>query len=151
MNHLWVDWLLLKIAQVRGAIRNLRDAPMLRQLFRPGSIDGHPARSLAADADTDDDAVRSIAAAIDLVLKKTEAERADLARRLDNGLSQAVGIVGHDVDDSPTRIEDRPKMPKESDAEIRRAQERVRVVEQNISHFKFLKAALQTRFPDTRI
>jgi len=30
-------------------------------------------------------------------------------------------------------------------------QERLRVVEQNISHFKFLRAALQTRFPDTKI
>ena len=42
-------------------------------------------------------------------------------------------------------------MPTEQDTEIRREQERLRVVEQNISHFKFLRTALQTRFPDTKI
>jgi hypothetical protein len=63
-----------------------------------------------------------------------------------------VSVVGENsVDDLLTRTEDRAKMPRASDAEVRRAQERLRVVEQNISHFKFLRAALQTRFPDTKI
>ena len=42
-------------------------------------------------------------------------------------------------------------MLKESDIEIRRAKERLKVVQQNILHFRFLRTVLQTRFPDTRI
>ena len=151
MNYLWVDWLLLKIALAGRAIKNLRDAPMLRQLFRSAANDEFRARSPARDVDTDDEAVRSIATAINLVLEKAEAERTALTGRIDGVLSQAAVVSGFDVDDVLTLTEDRAKTLKESDAEIRRERERLRAVERNISHFKFLKAALQTRFPDTKI
>jgi hypothetical protein len=45
----------------------------------------------------------------------------------------------------------RSQMLRDSDTEIRRGQDRLRVIEQNISHFKFLRTALQTRFPDCKI
>src|SRR5262249_3557436 len=98
-----------------------------------------------------DEAVRSVLAAIDSVLEKAEAERAGLKSRIDDVLSTAAIVGGNDIDDYLTRDESRSKLLKESDAEIRRGQERLRVIEQNISHFKFLRAALLTRFPDLRI
>jgi hypothetical protein len=124
---------------------------MISQLFRSRSKEGFQARSPERDADTDNKAVRSVASAIDLVLAKAEAERAGLKNRIDNVLSVAAIVGGNDIDDYLTRTEDRSQMLRESDAEIRRGQNRLRVIEQNISHFKFLRAALQTRFPDCKM
>jgi hypothetical protein len=69
-------------------------------------------------------------------------------RRLDDVISRAAIVGGNDTEDYLTRTEDRSKMLGDSDAEIRRGQARLAIIEQNISHFKFLRAALQSRFPD---
>jgi len=151
MNFLWVDWLSLKIALIWRAISRGRYARMIRQLFRFRSDDGFRARSPERDASTDNEAVKSIAAAIDAALDSAVAERAGLQGRIDDVVSRAAIVGGNDIDDYLTRTEDRSIMLSNSDAEIRRGQERLRVIEQNISHFKFLKAALQTRFPDVKI
>ena len=100
------------------------------RLFRSEAFQ---ARSPERDATKDNDAVRSVAAAIDQVL------------------AQAAIVGGNDIDDYLTRTEERAKMLKDSDAEIRRGEERLKVIEQNISHFKSLKAALQSLFPDSKI
>ena len=123
---------------------------MIRQLFRFRSDDGFRARSAERDASTDNDAVRSIAAAIDGALGKAEAERTGLRARMDDVVSRAAIVGGNDIDDYLTRTEDRSVMLSESEAELRRGQERLRVLDQNITHFKFLKTALQTRFPNIR-
>ena len=151
MNLLWVDWLFLKIALFWKAITKTRDVPMIRQLFRSRSKDGFQARSPDRDSDTDNETVRSVAAAIDRALEKVEAERTGLKNRIDNVLAVAAIVGGNDIDDYLTRTEDRSEMLTESDAEIRRGQERLRVIEQNITHFKFLRTALQTRFPDCKL
>jgi len=151
MNFLWVDWLSLKIALIWKAIARGRYARMIRQLFRFRSDDGFRARSPERDASTDNEAVRSIAAAIEAALERAEAERAGLQGRIDDVVSRAAIVGGNDIDDYLTRTEDRSIMLSNSDAEIRRGQERLRVIEQNIAHFRFLKAALQTRFPDAKI
>lgn len=123
---------------------------MIKVLFRSRSRDGFVARSPERDANSDQAAVTSIAVAIDQVLQKTEAERAGLQRRIDDVISRAAIVGGNGTDDYLTRSEDRSRMLKDSDAEIRRGQERLAVLEQNIAHFKFLKTALQTRFPDAK-
>ena len=121
---------------------------MIRQLFRS---DAFQARSPERDAAKDSDAVRSVAAAIDQVLAQAEAERAGLKNRIDTVLAQAAIVGGNDIEDYVTRDEDRATMLRDSDAEIRRGEERLEVIEQNIAHFQFLKAALQSRFPDSKI
>jgi hypothetical protein len=150
MNLLWVDWLFLKVALFRKAITKKRDTPMI-SLFRSRSNEGFQARSPERDAAGDSDAVKSVATAIDLVLEKAEAERAGLKDRIDDVLSRAAIACGNDIDDYLTRADDRASMLRASEAEIQRGQERLKVIEQNISHFKFLKTALQTRFPDCKI
>jgi hypothetical protein len=102
---------------------------MIRQLFRLRSKEGFQARSPERDADTDNEAVRSVASAIDQVLARAEAERAGLKNRIDNVLSVAAIVGGNDIDDYLTRTEDRSQMLRESDAEIRRGQNRLRAVE----------------------
>lgn len=151
MNLLWVDWLLLKIALAWKAIMKGGDTPMIKQWFRSRSNESFQARSPERDAVSDNEAIKTVAVAIDLVLEKAEAERAGLKNRVDDVLSLAAVVGGNDIEDYLTRTEDRSKMLKDSDAEIRRGQERLRVIEQNISHFKFLRAALQTRFPDFKL
>ena len=118
------------------------------RLFRSEAFQ---ARSPERDAAKDHDAVRSVAAAIDQVLEQAESERAGLKNRIDTVLAQAAIVGGNDIDDYLTRTEERAKMLKDSDAEIRRGEERLKVIEQNISHFKSLKAALQSLFPDSKI
>jgi hypothetical protein len=151
MNLLWIDWLSLKVALIWKVIMSTTDRqPIVRWLLRSRK-DTFQARSAERDSIADNDAVRSVAAVIDSVLEKAEAERAGLKNRIDDVLSVAAIVGGNDIDDYLTRTEDRVKMLNESDAEIRRGQERLTIIEQNISHFKFLRVALLTRFPDLKL
>ena len=118
------------------------------RLFRSPSDGGFKARSLKRDADTDRNAVKSVSDAINLALEQAEAERAGLKRRMDDVTSRAAVVGGNDADEFLTRTEDRSEMLRKSDDELKRAQERLSVIETNISHFRFLKAALRSRFPD---
>jgi hypothetical protein len=151
MNFLWVDWVSLKIALVWRAISSGRYVRMIKQFFRFRSDDGFRGRSPERDASSDNEAVRSIAAEIDAALSKAEAERTGLQGRIDDVISRAAIVGGNDIDEYLTRTEDRSIMLSNSDAEIKRGQERLRVIDQNIVHFKFLRTALQTRFPDLKI
>jgi Trp operon repressor len=123
---------------------------MIKQLFwfRPG--DGFRTRSKERDADLDNEAIRSIASAIEAALNKAEKERIGLKARIDDVLSRAAIVGGNDIDDYLTRTEDRSTMLSNSDAEITRGEERLKVLDQNIVHIKFLKAALRSRFPDLK-
>ncbi len=117
--------------------------------FRAGA--GFRARSKERDADTDNEAIRSIASAIEAALNKAENERIGLKARIDDVLSRAAIVGGNDIDDCLTRTEDRSTMLSNSDAEIRRGEERLKALDQNVVHVKFLKTALRTRFPDLKI
>ena len=119
------------------------------RLFRSPSDGGFKARSLKRDADTDRNAVKSVSDAINLALEQADAERAGLKRRMDDVTSRAAVVGGNDADEFLTRTEDRSEMLRKSDDELKRAQERLSVIETNISHFRFLKAALRSRFPDS--
>jgi len=123
---------------------------MIKQLswFRSG--DGFRTRSKERDADTDNEAIRSIASAIKTALNKAETERTGLRARMDGVLSRAAIVGGNDIDDYLTRTKDRSTMLSNSDAEIGRGEERLKVLDQNIVHIKFLKTAMQTRFPDLK-
>ena len=117
--------------------------------FRAGA--GFRARSIERDADTDNEAIRSIASAIEVALNKAENERIGLKARIDDVLSRAAIVGGNDIDDYLTRTEERSTMLNNSDAEIRRGEERLKVLDQNVVHVKFLRTALRTRFPDLKI
>jgi hypothetical protein len=124
---------------------------MIKQLFRFRSDNEFRTRSEQRDTDTDNEAIMSIAAAIEAALNEAENERTGLKARLEDILSRAAIVGGNDIDDYLTRTEERSTMLGNSDAEIRRAEERLKVLDQNIVHIKFLKTALQTRFPDLRL
>ena len=124
---------------------------MIKQLFRFSSDSQFRTRSKERDADTDNEAIKSITAAIEAALNKAENERIGLKARIDDVLSRAAIVGGNDIDDYLTRTEDRSTMLSDSDAEITRGEERLKVLDQNIVHVKFLRTALRTRFPDLKI
>ena len=123
---------------------------MIKQLFRFSSASEFRTRSKERDADTDNESVMSIAAAIEAALNRAENQRTGLKARIADVLSRAAIVAGNDLDDYLTRAEDRSTMLNNSDAEIRRGEERLKVLDQNIKHVKFLETALRTRFPDLK-
>jgi len=122
---------------------------MLR-LFRSASRAGFKARATERDAESDRAAVKSVADAITLVLEQAEAERSGLKNRMDDVISRAALVGGNDTDEFLTRSGDRSDMLRASDADIKRGLERLKTIEQNISHFRFLRTVLQSRFPESK-
>lgn len=122
---------------------------MLINLFRRSRPDG-PFRTRAPtrDQELDDHLIGQVASAIDQALQKVQAQRDGLKRRLDNVIARAAIVGGNDIDDFLTRDEARSTLLAASDSEIARGETRLKTLDEQLSHFKFLKAALQTRFPD---
>jgi hypothetical protein len=122
---------------------------MLTNLFRRSRSDG-PFRTRAPgrDQELDNELVGQVASAIDEALQKVEAQRDGLKRRLDDVIARAAIVGGNDLDDCLTRDEARSSLLASSDSEIARGQARLNTLDEQLSHFRFLKAALHTRFPD---
>ncbi len=124
---------------------------MLINLFRRSRSDG-PFRTRAPSRDQglDNQLVGQVASAIDEALQQVEAQRDGLKRRLDDVIARAAIVGGNDLDDCLTRDEARSTLLAASDSEIARGQARLKTLDEQLSHFRFLKAALQSRFPDFR-
>jgi hypothetical protein len=118
------------------------------RFFRSNSNENFKARSLERDAESDRSAVELVAGAINTVLEKAAVEREGLKRRLDDVTARAAIVGGNDTDDYLTRSPEQAEMLRSSDAEIKRGHERLSKIEENIAHFRFLKTALRSRFPD---
>jgi hypothetical protein len=124
---------------------------LMFRFFRSSSGAGFKARKQERDAGADRAAVQLVADAINLVLKQAESERTGLKTRLDDVTARAAMVGGNDSDEFLTRSESRSEMLRNSDADIKRGLERLGAIEQNISHFRFLRTVLQSRFPDSKI
>ena len=122
---------------------------MLINLFRRSGQDSpFRTRAPARDQDLDNQLVGQVASAIDEALQRVEAQRDGLKRRLDDVIARAAIVGGNDLDDFLSRDEARSTLLAASDGEIARGQARLKTLDEQLSHFKFLKAALQTRFPE---
>jgi len=120
---------------------------MLNPFRRSRSEGPFRARAPARDRDLDNQLVGRIACAIDEALQKVEAQRDGLKRRLDDVIARAAIVGGNDLDDCLTRDEARSTLLAASDSEIARGQARLKMLDEQLSNFRFLKSALQTRFP----
>jgi len=122
---------------------------MLINLFRRSRSDGpFRTREPARDQDLDNQLVGQVASAIGEALQKVEAQRDGLKRRLDDVIARAAIVGGNDLDDFLTRDEARSTLLAASDGEIARGQARLKTLDEQLAHFRFLKTALHTRFPD---
>jgi hypothetical protein len=106
------------------------------------------ARSADRDAETDGLRVSSILAAIENALQAAEQEQSGLNRRVEDVLARAAVTLGNDSDEY---LEREPLDSHHQDlfsAEISNGQRRLKELATEITHFKFLKAATLSRFPD---
>jgi hypothetical protein len=108
------------------------------------------ARSAGRDAENDLSRVASIAQLVEQTLTEAQTERAGLVRRLDDVLARAAVPLGNDTDEYLTRDEGDNRLLHQFEVEIAKGQRRLEELTRNIAHFKFLRTALLTRFPDFR-
>jgi hypothetical protein len=119
---------------------------MFDQIF--GSGRGFRVRSEERDREVDRASVLSIATVIDEALARAVAERHGLGQRIDDVRARAAIAAGNEVDEYLDRDDEDNKPLGASEDEICRGERRLAALDQNIVHFKFLKTALQSRFPD---
>ena len=108
------------------------------------------ARGADRDADTDRSRVESVMNAIESAMVAAEAEHAGLSKRVEDVLARAAVTFGNDSDEYLSR---EPLNSHHQDlftVEILNGQRRLKELADTISHFKFMKTALLTRFPNLK-
>src|SRR3984893_2193894 len=106
------------------------------------------ARSADRDAETDRLRVSAILEAIEKALHAAEQEQSGLNRRVEDVLARAAVTFGNGTDEY---LEREPLDNHHQDlfsTEISNGQRRIKELATEIAHFKFLKAAMLSRFPD---
>jgi hypothetical protein len=105
-------------------------------------------RSPLRNAATDTARIGSIAAAIETALRDAESEATGLGSRLSDVTARAAATLGNDSDEYLGR---EPLDSRHQDlfsSEIASAEQRLKELQAQIGHFKFMKAVMATRFPD---
>ncbi|MDA9494415.1 hypothetical protein XI08_36160 [Bradyrhizobium sp. CCBAU 11361] len=132
-------------------IVNIRD--VLMRLVR--RLDGirfkQVVRLMVCDVETEFLCVASIVRSIDDALVMAEAERSGVNSRIDDVLARAAVTSGNDFDEYLSRDSLDTYHQDLLDTEIANGRLRLERLSQNIKHFRFLKEALLTRFPDFRM
>ncbi len=106
------------------------------------------ARSADRDVETDRSRVGSILLAVETALAAAEAEQSGLTRRVDDFLARAAVTFGNGTDEYLTREALDSQHHDLFDKEVSNGQRRLQELALTISHFKFLKTAILSRFPD---
>ena len=115
--------------------------------FRLGDRDFR-ARSIDRDANTDRARVNSILEAIENALSAAEQERSGLNLRVEDALARAAVTMGNGTDEYLERDALDNHHQDLFSTEISNGQRRLKELATEITHFKFLKAAALSRFPD---
>jgi hypothetical protein len=106
------------------------------------------ARSADRDAETDRLRVGSILEAIEHALHEAEQEQSGLSRRVEDVLARAAVTMGNGTDEYLEREALDSHHQDLFGAEIANGQRRLNELAATITHYKFLKAATLSRFPD---
>ena len=106
------------------------------------------ARSADRDAETDRVRVSSILAAIENALHAAEQEQSGLNRRVEDVLARAAVTFGNGTDEYLEREALDNHHQDLFSNEISNGQRRLKELANEITHFKFLKTAMLSRFPD---
>jgi predicted nucleic acid-binding Zn-ribbon protein len=105
-------------------------------------------RSADRDAKTDRSRVNSILEAIENALKAVEQEQSGLSRRVEDVLARAAVTIGDGTDEYLERDALDNHHQDLFSIEISSGERRLRELATAITHFKFLKVAVLSRFPD---
>ena len=107
-------------------------------------------RSADRDAEMDQSRVGSILKAIENALHEAEREQSGLSRRVEDVLGRAAVTVGNGTDEYLERESLDSHHQNLFGIEISNGQRRLNELSASIKHFKFLKVALISRFPDVK-
>jgi hypothetical protein len=107
-------------------------------------------RSPERDGDTDRQRIQTIMNAIETVLNAAETEQKGLHQRVDDVLARAAVTGGNASDEYLDREPLDHHHQGLFSEEISNGQKRLKSLADTISHFRFLRAAVLSRFPDYR-
>ena len=107
-------------------------------------------RSPGRDEDTDRRRVETVMNAIETVLSAAENEHRGLNQRVEDVLARAAVTIGNASDEYLDREPLDTHHQGLFSEEISNGQRRLKSLADSISHFKFLRAAVLSRFPDYR-
>ena len=105
-------------------------------------------RSAARNTEIDHARLTSIFRSIEDALEGAKAEQAGLKSRVDDALARSAVTLGNDSDEYLTRDPEDNHYQNLLGTEIADGQRRLSELEVTISHIRFLKTALLSRFPD---
>jgi hypothetical protein len=108
-------------------------------------------RSPKRDEDTDRERIDTIMNAIETVLHAAENEQQGLNQRVENVLARAAVTVGNASDEYLDREPLDDHHQNLFSEEISSGQTRLKSLAVTITHFKFLRAAVLSRFPDYKL
>jgi hypothetical protein len=123
---------------------------MINLFLKERTQDFFRSRSVTRDLETDQSRVAAVAAAIDDALRSCEAERDGLGRRMDDVGARTAISAGNGVDEYLSRDEADSRNLALLETELVNGNLRLNELTLTIGHFKFLKAALLSRFPDAK-
>ena len=106
------------------------------------------ARSVERDVETDRSRVGSIMTVIEAALSAADHEQSGLNRRVGDVLARAAVTLGNASDEYLEREPLDSHHQNLFGTEISSGQRRLKELGNEITHFKFLKAAILSRFPD---
>jgi hypothetical protein len=132
-----------------GTIRRTRtDRQMFDLLLRARVNHLFKARSTDRDAEADFSRTASVFVSIENALKIAEAEHSGLDNRMQDVLARGAISLGNATDEYLTREPADTILQNQFDREIQIGQLRLEQLSLQIDAFKFLRAALMSRFPD---
>jgi hypothetical protein len=121
---------------------------MFEFLSKSRASDQFKARSPDRDAATDRARVALILNSIKDALSDATAEHTGLKTRIDDVLARAAVTMGNDTDEYLTREAQDTQYQNLLGLETANGQLRLSELETSIAHYRFLRAALLSRFPD---
>lgn len=113
-----------------------------------GASETFQVRSSGRDEDTDRKRVETVMTAIETVLHAAEDEQKGLSQRVEDVLARAAVTVGNASDEYLDREPLDTHHQGLFSEEISNGQKRLKSLADTITHFKFLRAAVLSRFPD---
>ncbi len=125
---------------LRARLRNLAKDHRSGEKFK--------VRSAGRDEDTDRQRIATVMNAIEAVLSAAESEQKGLKQRVEDVLARAAVTVGNASDEYLDREPLDTQHQRLFSEEISNGQKRLRSLADAISHFRFLRAAVLSRFPD---
>ncbi|QIO98782.1 hypothetical protein [Bradyrhizobium symbiodeficiens] len=105
------------------------------------------ARSAERDAETDRARIASIMTAIEEALQAAESEQAGLSSRVEDALARAAVTFGNGNDEYLEREALDNHHQDLFAAEVSNGQRRLKELDASVSHLKFVRSAMLTRFP----